>query len=90
MYVNHNSESTEWTKSKNFDWMTKEIIEFELNNGWKKCLRVCFVENHVLHKDKQCIPSSKVERLGSRMIGESLNQGKAYPMNSCGRTNRNF
>jgi hypothetical protein len=66
--------------------MTKEIIEFELNIGWKKCLRVCAVQNHVLHKDKQCIPSSKVERIGLRMIRESLDQRKSYPMNSCERT----
>jgi hypothetical protein len=37
-------------------------------------------KNHVLHKDKQCILGSKVERLGSRMIRESLNQRKAYPI----------
>jgi hypothetical protein len=70
--------------------MTKEIIEFELNNGWKKRIRVCVIENRVLHKDKQCIPGSKVERLGSRMIRESLNQEKTYPMNSYEGTNRNF
>jgi hypothetical protein len=70
--------------------MTKEIIEFKLNNGWQKRLIVCAVQNHVLHKDKQCILGSKVERLGKRMIGESLDQRKACPMNSCGRTNRNF
>jgi hypothetical protein len=70
--------------------MTKENIEFELNNGWQKCLIVHVVQNHVLHKDKQCIPSLKVERLGKRMIGESLDQRKVYPMNSCERTNRNF
>jgi hypothetical protein len=39
-----------------------------------------------LHKDKQCIPDSKVERLGSKMIRESLDQRKAYPMNSYERT----
>jgi hypothetical protein len=32
----------------------------------------------MLHKNKQCIPSSNVERLGKRMIEESLDQGKAY------------
>jgi hypothetical protein len=51
---------------------------------------VCAIQNHVLHKEKQCIPSSNVERLGKRMIRESLNRGRAYPMNSCERTNRNF
>jgi hypothetical protein len=56
--------------------MTKENIEFELSNGCHKRLIVCTVQNHVLHKDRQCIPSSKVERLGKRMIGESSNQGK--------------
>jgi hypothetical protein len=66
--------------------MTKENIEFELNNGWHKHLIVCAIQNHVLHKDKQCIPSSNVESLGKRMIGESLDQGKAYPINSCERT----
>jgi hypothetical protein len=71
------------------EWQ-RETIEFELNNGWQKHLRVYTVQNHVLHKHKQCIPCSKVERLGSRMIRESLAQRKAYPMNSCGRTNRNF
>jgi hypothetical protein len=47
----------------------------------------------VLSKTMFCIKTnnaSQVQRLGSRMIKESLNQGKAYPMNSCGRTNRNF
>jgi hypothetical protein len=66
--------------------MTEENIEFELNNGWQKHLIVCAIQNHILHKDKQCIPSSNVERLGKRMIGELLDQGKAYPMNSCERT----
>jgi hypothetical protein len=32
--------------------MTKENIEFELNNGWQKRLIVCAIQNHVLHKDK--------------------------------------
>jgi hypothetical protein len=40
----------------------------------------------VLHKDKQCIPSLNIKRLGERMIGESFDQGKSYPMNSCERT----
>jgi hypothetical protein len=66
--------------------MTKENIEFGLNNGWQKRLIVCAIQNHVLHKDKQCISSTNVERLGKRMIGESLDQEKAYPMNSCERT----
>jgi hypothetical protein len=39
-----------------------------------------------LHQNKQCIPGSKVERLGSKMIRESFDQGKAYPMNSYERT----
>jgi hypothetical protein len=56
--------------------MTKENIEFELNNGWHKRLIVSAVQNNVLHKDKQCIWSSKIERLGKRMIGESLDQEK--------------
>jgi hypothetical protein len=43
-----------------------------------------------LHKYKQYIPGSKVERLGKRIIGESLDQRKACPINSCGGTNRNF
>jgi hypothetical protein len=62
--------------------MTKKNIEFGLNNGWQKRLIVCAIQNHVLHKDKQCIPSSDVERLGKRMIEESLDQWKAYPMSS--------
>jgi hypothetical protein len=60
--------------------MTKKNIEFELNNGWQKHLIVCAIQNHVLHKDKQCIPSSNVEKLGKGI--ESLDQGKAYPMSS--------
>jgi hypothetical protein len=39
-----------------------------------------------LHKDKKYIPSSNDEGLGKRMIEESLDQRKAYPMNSCERT----
>jgi hypothetical protein len=56
----------------------------------RSALEFVLFKNHVLHKDKQCISGSKVERLGSRMIRESLNQRKAYPMNSYERTNRNF
>jgi hypothetical protein len=41
-------------------------------------------------KTNNASQGSKVERLGSRMIRESLNQRKSYPMNSCGRTNSNF
>jgi hypothetical protein len=50
---------------------------------------LCYSKPCFYIKTKQCIPCSKVERLGSGMIRESLNQGKAYPINSCER-NRNF
>jgi hypothetical protein len=32
----------------------------------------------------------KLKRPGKRMIGESLDQRKVYPINSSGRTKRNF
>jgi hypothetical protein len=35
-----------------------------------------------LHKDEKFIPSSNVKKLGKRIIEESLDQGKAYPINS--------
>jgi hypothetical protein len=41
-------------------------------------------------KDKQCIPSSKVERLGKENDLRIIKPGEASPMNSCGRINGNF
>jgi hypothetical protein len=73
MYIGHDSECPECVSQKFWlnDW---ENIESRLNNGWQMCLIVFVIQNHVVHKAKQCIPSSNVERLGKEMIRESLNQ----------------
>jgi hypothetical protein len=60
MYVSHSSESSEQTKSKIFDWMTKEIIEFELNNGWQNRLIVCAVQTMFCIKTNN---ASQVQKL---------------------------
>jgi hypothetical protein len=67
MYIGHNSEGPEYVNQKLWlnDW---EIIELRLNNGWQMRLIVCVIQNHVVHKDKQSIPSSNVERLGKKWL----------------------
>jgi hypothetical protein len=62
MYIGHNSEGPECVSQKFWlnDW---ENIELRLSNGWQMRLIFCVIQNHVVHKDKQCIPSSNVERL---------------------------
>jgi hypothetical protein len=67
MYIGQNSEGPECVSQK--FWLNdRKNIELRLNNGWKMHLIVCVIQNHVVHKDKKCIPSSNVERLSKKWL----------------------